>query len=376
MADIAKIIETMPEGPTFALRHDAYRPGEAQELIADVLSLANAAGGGKRYVVFGVEAAPGAVERRVKGIPELPNTTMWQQLVREYIEPEISIEYRTESVAGRNVGVLIVPACPQAPYLIKRTLGGLERGSSFVRRETVRDRLVRADLEAIYARRYDPATRFAGLQVGFTAEEPAETLEVRRQTDADLPSHAHTSRLRELIDARSYVDRQNGSGDSGIVRMVHVRVFGADVPYESRSLVQLQQELETVQRAYRAEDRRARYERDAARVNLTVVNDGADPLEDAALVVHFPVARGFEIVAGGEVRSAAGHVTGKQAGAAISLARNIGRIEPGARVEVFPEPLRVVLTTQCRHQVLPVRYELRAANLPYPMQGKLRIEVA
>jgi hypothetical protein len=375
MADIAKIIETTPEGPTFALRHDAYRPGEAQELIADVVSLANAPGGGKRYIVFGVETPPGSAERRVTGIPELPNTRMWQQLVREYIEPEISIEYRMEKLGGRNVGVLIVPPCAQPPYVVKRTLGALERGASFVRRERVRDRLMRADLEAIYARRYDPAARFAGLQVGFTAEVPVDTLELRRQSDAELPSHEHTSKLRELIDARSYVDRLNGSGDSGIVRMVHVRLFGADVPYESKSLAQLQAELEAVRDAFREQDRHARYERDAARVNLTVVNDGAEPLEDTALVVHFPVARGFEVVAGPGAQAAAGHVAGRHEGAAaVSLARPLGRIEPGTRMEAFPEPLRVVLTAHCRHRVLPVRYELRAANLPYPMKGKLRFE--
>ena len=59
MVDIATIIQTTEEGPTFALRADAYRPGEAGELIADVVSLANATASGKRYVVFGVEAMPG-----------------------------------------------------------------------------------------------------------------------------------------------------------------------------------------------------------------------------------------------------------------------------------------------------------------------------
>lgn len=376
MADIEKIIQTTEEGPTFTLRSDAYRPGEAGELLADVVSLANATAGGKRYVVFGVESLPGTSERRVPGMPDLPNTHMWQQLVREYIEPEIRIEYRTEMLADRKVGVLIIPPCAHPPYLLKRAFGNLERGASFIRRGTVRDRLLREDLEIIYSRRYDYATRFAGLRVGFSVEdEVVEALTLRRQRDIDLPSYEHTSKLRELIEARSYSDALAGSGDSGIVRMVHVRVYGAEVPYESKSAEQLRREVEELQAAFREQDRHARYERDAAKVNLIVLNDSGEALEEAALIVHFPVAKGFEVVSS-SVPTAAGHVEGKPESAAISLARTLGRIEPGASVAAFREPLRIALTAQCRHRMLPVRYELRATNLPMPLQGKLRFEVA
>ena len=376
MADIRTIIETMLEGPTFMLRHDAYRPGEAQELIADVVALANSGWAGKRYVVFGVEVVPGSAERRVRGLSDTPNTHMWQQLLREYVEPDVRIEYRTETLADRRVGVLVVLPCPNPPYLMKRTLGTLERGGGFIRRGTLRDRLVREDLETFYARRYDPAARFAGLRVGFEAEEPLDTIVLSRQDDAALPSHPHTSRLRELIQARGYADQLPSGGDSGIVRMVHVRVFGPDVPYESKSIAELRSELEEVKVSFREEDHRARYDRDAARINLVVSNESAEPLDEAALIVHFPVAKGFEIVAGTAMVAASGRVEGKPESAAISLARNIGRIEQGARVSAFAEPLRVVLTSQCSHRALPVRYELRAANLPSPMQGKLRLEVA
>jgi hypothetical protein len=374
--DIATIIQTMPEGPTFALRHDAYRPGEAQELIADIVSLANAIGGGKRYLVLGVEAVPGTTERRVPGLADVPNTAMWQQLVREYIEPEIRFDYRTETIADRNVGVLIIPPCTQAPYMIRRTLGGLERGASFVRRDNSRDRLVRADLEILYARRYDTAARFAGLQVGFEAEQPAQVLSLRRQDDTALPSYQHLARIRELIDARSYVDRMAASGDSGIVRMVHVRVYGPDVPYESRSLPELEEERARIQASYESEDRHARYERDAARVNLSIVNDSAETLEEASIIVHFPIVDGFEVLSATDDPAASGHIDGKRGSAVLSIARKLGSIEQGARSSVFSEPLRIVLTSLCRHQVLPVRYELRADNLPSPLQGKLKIEVA
>jgi hypothetical protein len=375
MADIRKIIQTTLEGPAFMLRPDAYRPGDAQELIADIVSLANSVSGGKRYIVFGVESMPGSTERRVPGMSEAPNTGMWQQLVREYVEPDVSIEYRTEVLADRKVGVLIIPHCVQQPYMLRRALGTIERGASFIRRGTTRERLVREDLELIYARRYDYATRFAGLRVGFSADEPAEMLALQCQRETALPSYAHTSKVRELLDARSYVERSASTEDSGIVRMVHMRVFGNDVPYESKSVAQLQQELLEIEAAFRDEDRHARYERDAARVNLTVSNESAEPLDEAALVVHFPVAKGFEVIAGGGPM-ASGRLEGKNESAAMSVARTLGRIEQGTRVAAFAEPLRVVLTSECRHRVLPVRYELRAANLPIPMQGKLRFEVA
>jgi hypothetical protein len=375
MADIRKIIQTTLEGPVFALRPDAYRPGDAQELIADVVSLANSAFVGKRYIVFGVESIPGSTERRVPGLSEAPNTAMWQQLVREYIEPEVRIEYRTEILADRKVGVLIVLPCVQQPYTMKRALGSLDRGAAFIRRGTTRERLVREDLELMYARRYDYATRFAGLRVGFSAEEPAESLALQCQKDSALPSYAQTSKLRELLEARSYVEQSGSSDDSGIVRIVHMRVFGADVPYESKSVARLRQELQEIEAAFRDQDRHARYERDAARVNLTVANESAEPLDEAALVVHFPVAKGFEVIPGAEP-AATGRLEGRSESAAMSVARSLGRIEQGTHVVAFAEPLRVVLTSECRHRVLPVRYELRAANLPMPMQGKLRFEVA
>jgi hypothetical protein len=212
--------------------------------------------------------------------------------------------------------------------------------------------------------------------VGFSADtEPAEMLALSRQRDTDLPSYEPTSKLRELIEARSYADQLAGSGDSGIVRMVHVRVYGPEIPYESKPSDQLRRELEELELSFRELDRQARYERDAAKVNLTVCNESVEPLEESALVVHFPVAKGFEVVTSTPVSSAV-HVDGKPGNAAVSLVRTLGRIEQGTSVVAFAEPLRVVLTSQCRHRVLPVRYELRAANLPVPMQGKLRFEVA
>jgi hypothetical protein len=271
--------------------------------------------------------------------------------------------------------MLIVPHCVQQPYMLRRALGTIERGASFIRRGTTRERLVREDLELMYARRYDYATRFAGLKVGFTADEPAEMLALQCQQDMALPSYEHTSKVRELLEARSYVERASSTEDSGIVRMVHMRVFGTDVPYESKTVEQLEQELQEIEAAFREQDRHARYERDATRVNLTVANDSAEPLDEAALVVHFPVAKGFEVIAGAGPASS-GRIDGRPESAAVSVARTLGRIEQGTRIAAFAEPLRVVLTAECRHKVLPVRYELRAANLPIPMQGKLRFEVA
>ena len=382
MADIATTIQTTPEGPTFALRHDVYRPGEAQELIADVVSLANATTPGKRYIVFGVEAVPGGAERRVAGIASCAqpaDVAAPRARVHRARDPDRVPHRDTRRAPGRRADrPALSPGALHAQAGARRP-----RARRFLHTPRSRPRSPRArGSRAALRTPLRPGAR-ASPACGWdsTANEPhggAAAAPPGRRRAALSCAHLEAARADRGTRLRRRARRERATPASS----AWCTCASSAPTYRTRAghAPELERELAGDQASYREQDRHARYERDAARVNLTVVERERGAARRCGPRRALSRQRGLRGAVGRGARPRPGHVEGKRESAAVSIARTLGthRYRARACACLRRAAARRPHLAPARIRSLPVRYELRAANLPVAAAGQaaLRSRIA
>ena len=120
-------------------------------------------------------------------------------------------------------------------------------------------------------------------------------------------------------------------------------------------------------------------------VQLAVLNQGEDPIEDAALTLVMPSHEAFHVASQLPKRprdddfierSAAEQSTYPAVNLkdnAVHVSNNLGEISSGALVQVFDTPLRICVGADLEGRKLGIRYSLFGSNLQRPAKGKLRL---
>ncbi len=145
------------------------------DYLLDVMSLANSLTDNDRYIVLGVKVKPNG-ERVLNGINvnELKDSSDYQQLVTEHIEPDISIEVKKISFDGNDYGVIRIFNCNNKPYIIKKKYNDLHVGLMKTRRGSRNTEVTRYLLDEIYTQKNSiPKSEFKiyGLNDGNIADE-------------------------------------------------------------------------------------------------------------------------------------------------------------------------------------------------------------
>jgi hypothetical protein len=368
--------------PTLYLRH------EYDQALRDIVALANADVRGERVIVLGVDAPAG--ERRLLGIP--PQMTVasgtYESLVEKHIEPPLRVRFSICELDGLRFGVLSIAECNNPPYLIGHPLApGLRRGEGWIRRGVEQLPLGRADFDRMYARRMESDLFRGGVKVGFMGAKLAATLALRAVDSYEPPSARAAARLKAAIEAHEDLERVKNPAGSRIMRLTHLRVFGHDAPYRSKSLEQLRFDLEHLAEQYREEDGHYRFERLGHRVNLTLINRGTQTITDTAVTVEIPNDAGIEIAprifrtrrAADErpvpaaARSGDAYPAVVISGKTIRISASLGDVPCDSPMKVFREPLRVVVTRSAIDRRAPLRVTIHGRNLPVPIVATLSI---
>jgi len=128
-----------------------YRKEQYEELLKDVIGMANAVVDGSRYIVMGVKQD----ERGtciIHGIEEhhCVDPSTFHQLFFENIEPTIKSEVHYISYQKQLLAVLEIKSPMHQPYMMKKQFGKLHIGACFVRRNTSNGFALRSDFERFY----------------------------------------------------------------------------------------------------------------------------------------------------------------------------------------------------------------------------------
>ncbi len=385
MTKLEQLIRCETANSALAFRPSAYAAADREELLVDVLALANAQVPGPRLLVLGVVDELGS-KRRVRGVePErlARSIATYQRIIAEYIEPSLDISMRSLSIQNRTVAAIVLRDCDSQPYVIRKDFSKrVRRGDGWIRRGSQQARLGRADLEAMFNSSTLAGSIGCELQVVFAGAALSPRLTLAALPLHRKPSELAGDRIRGLLEAKQAAHERLGQTDTWLDRLAYARVHGADQPYETQTPESLLVQLARTKQDNEAADRYYEYELRAHKVNVVVINVGDGALNAASIVFDIPqmadvdVARGLYAAPGICPETVPQGYPKVEAGpTGLRIAAKLGRIQPRSQVTVFQQPLRLLLRQAAVGRNLALHYTVSGDELQEPRRGALHIQI-
>jgi hypothetical protein len=384
MGDFQQLIRFEVANSAVAFRDRSYDRDSRQELLRDLLGLANAAIEGPRYVFLGVRDTVGGA-REVVGTPETAASEvrkLCRALAADFIDPPLAIRVDETLVDGARIVVLILPECDDQPYLLKKTASSSMRiGSGWIRQGTQYKRITRPDLQRIFEHKLLSHSAAAEVRVGFAGKILETQLQLPVLRVDQLPSEAASLKLRKMLQARQVAKEVCAQDGTRIQRLVHAQVFGANELYTPHGEHTLLQRLNRTGQDYEAADRHYEFELCAHKVNFGLENVGGVAFERGTLVLDFARMDGFDIAdriwpsPDGCGAVSEGYPTVDVGPRTIRVQTSLGPIAPGTTAMAFRQPLRLCLREPSIGKTIPVSYSVHGSSLRSAISGTLRIAV-
>ena len=385
MKRLARLVQAATPTTAVQFRKHAYGKNGVQSFLRDVLAMANAAVEGSRYIVTGAEFDARG-RKRLLGVDreDFSGKPAYQSLANEHIEPPIRIRYQPVTIEGECLGVFEIGDCQDRPYMMRIDFSeSLRRGDAYARRNNSAIKLGRRQLQSLFEKKFRDSVSAANIEIGFLGDIIHKDKKLVTCSLAQLPSAIASSKLHELIEAKSQV--QASAANTMVARLTHARLFGTDSPYEERSTDDIRAEMRQIERRYFNHDQHFLFSENGTDLQLVVLNQGDENLNDASLTFALPNHNALYVA--GQLpklprddrfidRTPAEQadypaVTARDN--AISISVKLGDIAPGEPIEVFKTPLRLCIGSELKGRRIGIQYSLFAQNLRSAATGKLRL---
>lgn len=385
MSKLEQLICGEVANSALAFREFAYGSQDREALLIDILALANAQVPGPRLLALGVRDQVGG-KRKLRGVERdqlVQLMAFYQRSVAEFIEPSLHVSMRQMQLMGRTVAVLLLRNCDDQPYVMRKSLSDrVRKGDGWIRRGTAQARLGRADMEAMFTSAASVIGPGWDLQVVFADANLSPRLTLTALPLGKKPSDVAGDRIRGLLEAKQTVRDRLGKTDTRMDRLTFARVHGADQPYETQTPESLLMQLARSKEDHAAADQYYENELRAHKVNIAVVNLGDAPLHSARLLLEIPARAGVDVARRlysppdmPQDSIPLGYPRIEDHANGFRIQVDIGRVEPGGRMSVFTQPLRLLLRQAAVGCNFPVHYTLSGRQLPTPLTGVLYIRV-
>ena len=259
----------------------------------------------------------------------------------------------------------------------------LRRGDSYARLNNSAVKLGRRQLQGLFEKKFRDSVSAANIEIGFPGDIIHKDQKLATCSLAQLPSAIASSKLHELIEAKTQVHAS--ASNTMVARLTHARLFGTDSPYEERSTDEIRTEMRQIERRYHNHDQHFLFSENGSDLQLVVLNQGEEDLNDASLTFALPNHTAFYVASRLPKlprddrfvdRTPAEHadypaVTARDN--AINVSVKLGNIPPGEPIEVFKTPLRLCVGTDLKGRRIGIQYSLFAQNLRTAATGKLRL---
>lgn len=388
MDNIERLIKYEREGSKLDFKQEQYHRMKYQDLIKDIMSMANVPSEGKRYIVIGVkDHLDGTKEFFSIPDEEIVDQATFQQIIRENIEPTIDFSYYPFEFDGNILGVIEIDNCINAPYMMKKDYGNLKKGDCFIRNGSQQSRMIRRDYDEIERFKFDNFLSNK-IEIGFD-KELNQKLVVKGVEDLELPSKKAEIKIQSILNERV---KQKSAVDSNVLSrfLFESPKFYSPfqtVPYEEQSTESLEKILENVDENYHDHNLYYISEKKSEKINLTLMNRGNRYLEDVSIVLEIPTDSGFvmEKIYDKPKSSLAvelpfyphkvyyPHV--EKDSKTCVVRQNVGSLKHHLATEVFDENLRVFFGEKLIGESFKWSYTIYAKNLPRPINGELIIDV-
>ncbi|MGI9263677.1 MAG: ATP-binding protein [Gammaproteobacteria bacterium] len=368
--------------------YDPFGDLDREELVKEVVALANADVDGPRNILFGVNAG-GVNGHSVVGIPEdaVGDLKKAHRLLSALIEPVLQLAFVFDRINGKLVGALEIDGCDFGPYFVGHDWSNsLSLGQCWIREGREIRAVERADLVNGYDISPAPVEQPARLienpdiEVGFNEEPDCKYIELSVPDTSDPPFSDGEREVKKSSRLRKAIKDTVGTVTTQILRLGHGADKGDTKVTKKDSPIETGDEANEI----RADAQNHYfYEEKALRLNLCASNQGKEDIEDISIELGFPRLPGFDIAdrlytspfdkrSTAEIKSL-GYPEVESTDAAIFVRSSIGLLAPDKPEQLYRCELRLVVGPEMKGRKLAVHYKLRAPNRQKLGTGRLKI---
>jgi hypothetical protein len=385
MNQLARIVRSATPSTAVKFRKRSYGKDGVEHFLRDVLAMANSSVEGARYIVTGVGFdAKGRKRMYAVDHADFSGKPAYQALANEHIEPPIRLRYQPVTVEGERVGVFEIGDCQDRPYMMRVDFSEtLRRGDAYIRINDSAVKMGRRQLQSLFEKKFRDSVSAANVEIGFPGDIIHKDMTIPTTCFNKLPSAVASSKLHELIEAKSRV--QASTSNTMVARLTHARLFGSDSPYEERSTEEIMAEMGEIRKRYLDHDNHYLFEERSTPLQLVVFNQGNEEIKDASLSLVMPNHNAFHVATElpkipRDNKFIARTPSEQSDYPAVSLrdesvhvSIKLGDIMPGEPMEVFRTPLRISVGEDLKGRRIGIQYSLFAQNLRAAAKGKLRL---
>lgn len=358
---------------------DPFKEPDKEELVKEVIGLANADVDGPRYILFGINSAAMEGDGTV-GIDEsaMANLKKAHRLVSALIDPILHLAFIFDRINGKLVGALEIDGCDSGPYVVGQDFSDeLSRGRSWIRE----GRELRAVGVAELAQAKSPEAEEQSdelfipppMLVGFNDQPDCQELEMSIPDTSNPPFAGEKQRVKEPGSLKKAI--------KDTIETVTTQILRLRAGYEPDSSDTAQ--LRETKTLFADADNHYYYEEKALHLNLIVSNGGEEVVRDLNIELGFPRINDFDLAdhlytspfdkrSAHEVKNL-GYPEVVREKAAIKARSSIGVIAPGSPEPAFRCALRMAVGPGMLGKKIAIHYTLRGQNEQEYGRGRLKI---
>jgi hypothetical protein len=366
---LKKLLLQTSASPNMVFR-DPFKAVETDQLIQEIIGLANLDFAGPRYIVFGINKA--AMEGNgVVGIDDEKLAAMKSahQLVATLVKPALQLAFIYDEIDGKLAGAIEIDGCDDRPYQVACDFSEtLTLGQSWTRDGMLFRAAEAGDLALMRPETGNPDEWNAALGIGVDADAQHVQLQA---PDSSNPPSGRTGQRKGLggVDWKQATIEAIGTMNTNIVRLMRSGKRSApDMDDNDREALEFFQK--------NAEDRAAAadnyyyYEETALRLQFILRNDDIVALQDLELSLGFPKIDGLRVAkrvypapdGTTDARDAAGYPLVQVLKKGTFTTVKLGDVKPGTKRTVFSSPIRLAVNPRLHGRKMAIHCQLSAAN--------------
>jgi len=393
MANIDDLIEYHDEEHNLDFKGAQYPKEKHADLIKDIIAMANADTNDGCYIIIGViRNNEGQKELRGINREDFIDDAVYQQLIRENVEPDVNFEYILHEYAGKCFGVFRIGKCDDKPYMMKKDYKKLKTGDSWIRKGTHQPPMIRRDFDAIYEQKM-AYFGFNGHVEMLFEENESDNITIPTARKLTLPSEREAKKIRHVIEEKKNPGTQKPEipSISTILSLddITYAIHGAK-PYRKRTLEELEDSLENVRKDFATEDKYFRFEENGYKLNIILHNKGEQYIEDGEIHVHIPKAEGLLVA---HRVTAEPHYDSYGNATIIGphhdlkypivteyenytvIVESVGDIKHHIQILAFGEPVRIFFNNSLQGESIEIECKIFGKNLKKPITKILKIHL-
>ncbi len=374
------IIEHENEHSCLDFKKSQYVKGNHKELLKDVIAMANAISTGNKYIVIGIKHLPDG-NRDIYPIEDFIDSSTYQQLIQENIEPELHIKYEPYQHEKGLIGIIDISDCNNPPYLLKKDFDSLKKGDCFIRKGSHQTKISRSDLDKIYELR-NKKSKFSGaINIGFANANYAQEITLPISSLGGLPSQVETDKIREILETRE---------KSGVLidyDLDHLLLTArSSLGYKYKNTESLRESLANIKEIYTKDDQYEIIEIRSSRLNFEILNNADEYIQDAVIRLEIPKNDDCYMVAkkipskfvndSYAIKSNDYYPKIEFDENKILISQSIKNIKHQMVTKIFGSDIRLTAIKIPENGIIPIDFKLFAKNLPSPIYKKLTIRIS